>query len=248
MDPFIEETLRSLERNRFRALYAEDVAAAREEVLRLIPKGSRVGIGDSVSVRQLDVLDELQTHGRLLVNPFSEEISSLSLTNEVDEDQRKEMHRLALASDVFITGTNAVTRGGILVNTDCGGNRVAGMIFGPDEAVIVVGRNKIVRDLGEALQRIKNVIAPRLAEIKGMRVPCVAAGRCVDCDSEERLCNVTTILEKAPTYTAVTVIIVDEDLGLGWSRDWSQERIDHLFSACDELTWLRRRRSATQRT
>lgn len=241
MDSVIEKTLRSLERNHFEAVYADSVTTARDVVLAAVPKGSTVGIGDSVSVRQLDVLDELQAHGRLLVNPFSEEISSLSVTNEVVEDQRKEMHRMALACEVFITGTNALTEDGMLVNTDGGGNRVAGMIFGPDRVIIVVGRNKIVRDLDEAFHRIKNVIAPKLAEIKGMRVPCIAAGRCVECESEERLCNVTTILERAPTYTAVTVIIVDDDLGLAWSDDWGQERVDLMCTSCDELTWLRRR-------
>jgi len=241
MDSVIEKTLKSLERNHFKAVYADSVTTARDVVLAAVPKGSTVGIGDSVSVRQLDVLDELQAHGRLLVNPFSEEISSLSVTNEVVEEQRKEMHRMALACEVFITGTNALTEDGMLVNTDGGGNRVAGMIFGPDRVMIVVGRNKIVRDLDEAFHRIKNVIAPKLAEIKGMRVPCIAAGRCVECESEERLCNVTTILERAPTYTAVMVIIVDDDLGLAWSDDWCEERVDLMCASCDELTWLRRR-------
>lgn len=241
MDDLIEQTLKCLKQNHFRAIYAKDVVAAREKVLELIPKGSTVGIGDSVSVRQLEVLEELRANGRLLIDPFSKEISVLSVTKEVNESQRKEMHRLALACEFFITGTNAVTQDGKLVNTDGGGNRVAGMIFGPTYVIIVVSRNKIVQDLDAAFYRIKNVIAPRLAKIKGMKVPCVRAGKCVECKSEERLCNVTTILEKAPAYTEVTVILVDDDLGLGWDESWSQERIERIHSNCDELTWLRRR-------
>jgi hypothetical protein len=243
MDNLIEQTLKCLEQNHFKAIYAENIAAAREKVLELIPKGSTVGVGDSVSVRQLEVLEELRARGRLLVDPFSKEISVLSATKEVNEGQRKEMHRLALACEFFITGTNALTQDGKLVNTDAGGNRVAGMIFGPKNVIIVVGRNKIVQDLDAAFYRIKNVIAPRLARIKGMRTPCVNTGKCTDCTTEERACNVTTILEKAPSYTGITVIIVDDDLGLGWDEDWPKERIDIIHSNCDELTWLRRRLS-----
>ena len=117
------------------------------------------------------------------------------------------------------------------------------MIFGPKNVIIVVGRNKIVQDLDAAFYRIKNVIAPRLARIKGMRTPCVNTGKCTDCKTEERACNVTTILEKAPSYTDIIVIIVDDDLGLGWDEDWPKERIDIIHSNCDELTWLRRRLS-----
>ena len=245
MDNLIAETLKSLEQNNFKTAYAEDIEAAHEKVLELIPKGATVGVGDSVSVRQLGVLDELRAQGRLLIDPFSREISLMSTTREITESQRWEMHKLAVDCEFFITGTNAITRDGKLVNTDAGGNRVAGMIFGPRNVVIVVGRNKIVQDLNEALYRIKNVIAPQLCKITERKAPCVKVGRCTDCKSEERACNVTTILEKRPTYTGFTVVMVNEDLGLGWDEDWPKERIDRIYSDCAELTWLKGRPGLT---
>ena len=165
----------------------------------------------------------------------------MSLTGEITEAQRREMHKIALACEFFITGTNALTCDGKLINTDGGGNRVAGMIFDPKNVVIVVGRNKIVQNLDEALYRVKNVIAPQLAKIKGMKTPCVDTGKCVDCQSEERICNVTTIIERVPGYNHITIVIVNEDLGLGWDEDWPKEPLNRIYHNCAEYTSLRRR-------
>jgi hypothetical protein len=241
MDDRVERTLACLERNAFNTFYARNAGIARAYVLEAIPVGVTVGVGDSVSVRQLDVLGELALSGRLLVDPFSRETSLLSTSNDISEDQRWEMHKLAVNCEYYITGSNVITRDGKLVNTDAGGNRVGGMIFGPKRVIIVAGSNKIVEDVEEAIWRIKNVIAPQLARIKGINSPCVRAGRCVECHGSERICNVTTILERAPTYTGVTVVLVDQDLGLSWAEDWSQERKDRIVAKCDALTWLRRR-------
>jgi hypothetical protein len=150
------------------------------------------------------------------------------------------MHKQAVNCEYFITGANAVTRDGMLVSTDAGGNRVGGMIFGPQQVVIVVGKNKIVRDLEEAFHRIKNVIAPALCRIKGRKTPCAVEGRCTDCRSPERACHVTVVLERCPTYTPVTVVLVDADLGLGWDEDWPRERVEQIYAACSALTWLKR--------
>ncbi len=241
MNDRVESTLASLKRNSFNAFYAQNADSARAYVLETIPVGVTLGVGDSVSVRQLDVLSELAQNGRLLVDPFSQETSVLSTRRDITEDQRWQMHKLAVDCEYFITGSNAITQDGKLVNIDAGGNRVGGMIFGPKNVIIVAGSNKIVEDVEAALWRIKNIIAPQLARIKGINSPCVRAGQCVDCHGPERICNVTTILERAPTYTGVTVVLVDQDLGLSWAENWSQERKDHIVAECDTLTWLRRR-------
>jgi hypothetical protein len=240
VEDLLAETLASLRRNGFGALYAADVGVAREAVLSLIPVGATVGVGDSVSVRQLGVLEELEAGGRLVVNPFGREVSLRSTAGEISETQRWHMHKQAVNCEYFITGANAVTRDGMLVSTDAGGNRVGGMIFGPQQVVIVVGKNKIVRDLEEAFHRIKNVIAPALCRIKGRKTPCAVEGRCTDCRSPERACHVTVVLERCPTYTPVTVVLVDADLGLGWDEDWPRERVEQIYAACSALTWLKR--------
>jgi hypothetical protein len=116
-------------------------------------------------------------------------------------------------SDVLLTSTNAITETGQLVNIDHAGQRVAAMIFGPKKVIIIAGINKIVRDVDEALKRVKNVAAPMNAKRLNMNVPCAVTGTCTDCDSQDRMCNVTTIIERKPVHTRVIVMLLREELG-----------------------------------
>ena len=127
-------------------------------------------------------------------------------------------------SDVFVIGTNAVTLDGKLVNIDGTGNRVAAMIFGPKKVIIVVGANKIVKDVGEAINRVREYCAPRNVIRHGtkhhrtefMDLPCAKTGVCVDCNHPWRICLYTTIIEGAIEWNRgrMNVILVGEELGL----------------------------------
>ncbi len=229
----IRVTLEALKRNRFAAHYAGDAAEARGLVLELVPSEATVGIGDSATLRQLNVLPQLLARGNRVVNPFDRDLSS--------DPNRAAERQLAWSqvngTAVFLTGTNAVTADGKLVNTDCAGNRVAGMLYGHAKVVLVVGRNKIVKDLNEALERVKKVLAPAHALAKKMPTPCAETSVCSDCSAPYRLCNVTVIMEKKPFRADMTVILVDEDLGLGWDSAWSRERIERIRKAYQRETW-----------
>lgn len=122
--------------------------------------------------------------------------------------------RRALLSGPFLSGTNAITRDGKLGNLDMNGNRAGGIIFGPRHIVVVAGRNKIARDLGAAMARVKCQAAPPNAKHRGKHTPCTTAGRCSDCRSPDRTCNVWTITEKSSPKSRIKVVLVDEDLGL----------------------------------
>jgi hypothetical protein len=100
-----------------------------------------------------------------------------------------------------------------------------------------VGKNKIVSDVHEALDRVRNIIAPTHAKHRKRKVPCVKAGRCLDCRSEERICNITAIIEGNPHMSTITVVIIDEDLGLGWDRSWPTERQQSIESAYGNVVW-----------
>jgi hypothetical protein len=112
------------------------------------------------------------------------------------------------------------------------------MIFGPKKVIIIVGRNKIVKDVEDALYRIKNVIAPHHAKTKEFRTPCSQTGNCNDCSSNRRICNVTTIIEKKPWRTDITIILIDEDLGLSWDEEWQNTRINKIRSNYEKATWV----------
>ena len=132
--------------------------------------------------------------------------------------------------DVLLVSTNAVTLDGKLVNTDGMGNRVTGMVFGVKKVILLIGANKIVRDVDEALDRIQNMISPYHAKYIGLNTPCALTEACSDCDSPQRICNITTILLKKPPSVDFAIVLTGEDLGLGWDPAWPEERIEKIKS------------------
>jgi L-lactate utilization protein LutB len=234
LDAQIEVALRNLLANNFDARFAENSDTAKKIVSGSISKNTIVGIGDSATVRQIGIIEELEKKGVRVLNPFSRE-----LTNDPAKTAlRDNISRQIFSCDVFVCGTNAVTRDGKLVNIDAVGNRVASMIFGPRKVFIIAGKNKIVKDVDEALYRIKNLIAPFHARTKRFATPCAKTGKCSDCSAPKRICSVTSIIEKRPWRTEISVILVDEDLGLSWDETWPEDRILKAKSNYEEVTWV----------
>ena len=132
----------------------------------------------------------------------------------VSREEGWERRRQSLLADLFITGTNAVTESGMLVNLDMIGNRVGGITFGPKNVIILVGRNKIVSALEDAMMRIKNYTAPANAIRLNMKTPCVKTSYCEECKSKERICNTWAITEKSFPKGRIKVVLINEDLGL----------------------------------
>ena len=232
----MEEVLASLQARHIRGEYAENREEATRKILQLIPAGATVGIGDSTAMRQVGILPALKERGTKVLNPFEPKGDGVSV--EDFRAWRTRVMREATLADVFLTGSNAVTRDGRIVNVDANGNRVAGMFWGHPLSIVVVGRNKIVGDLEEAFGRIRQVIAPthfyvRSTELRGRirKTPCAATGECQDCRSTERGCNIFSIIEGKPSQTELHVILVDLDLGLGWDPSWPAGRIAEIREA-----------------
>ena len=188
------------------------------------------------TVRQIGIIEELKRRGLKVLDGFYRGIS-----RELHDELVKE----SMLCDVFLTGTNAVTLDGRLVNVDAVGNRVAGIFYGHPMSIVVVGRNKLVRNLDEAFHRIRSLIAPnhiriRSIELGGPRVktPCVATGICNDCRSKDRMCNVFTIIEGKPLRTNINVVIINEDLGLAWDESWPKERISRVIEEYKRYVWI----------
>ena len=206
----VNKTLEAIKRNGFRAVYVGNRKEALRGILEEIPLGGTVGAGDSLTLKEIGVFEELKRRGLTLFWPFDEKVA---------KEERRSIARKALLTDVFLSGSNALTMDGKIVNVDASGNRIAGMIFGPKKVIIVVGVNKIVKNVEEALERIRKVAAPlnakRIREERGWELlPCVEAGECVDCNAENRICNITAIIEKKPRAIHIAIIIVGEKLGL----------------------------------
>jgi len=230
----IEETLKNLLANNFEAKFAENRDAVKQIVVGSISKDATVGIGDSATIRQIGIVDYLEKRGIVVLNPFSREMT----TDPAKTMERDDISRRIFSCDFLVSGTNAVTIDGKLVNTDAVGNRVASMIFGPRKVFIIAGKNKIVKDVDEALYRIKNIIAPFHARTKGFATPCAKTGKCSDCNALRRICSVTSIIEKKPWRTEVSVILVNEDLGLSWAETWPKDRIRKIKLNYEKATWV----------
>jgi len=132
----------------------------------------------------------------------------------VQPEEILERRRQALLVDLFITGTNAITEVGQLVNLDMFGNRVGAITFGPKAVIVLVGRNKIVPDLEGAMLRIKEYVAPANAMRLDKKTPCVKTSHCMECNSPERICNTWTITEKSFPKGRINVVLINEDIGL----------------------------------
>jgi hypothetical protein len=208
----IQDLIERLDENNIPAFYVNTGGEAFRKVMSMIPEGSVVGFGDSLTLRQIGVVDALTKGNYTFLNPWKPGTS-------VEENVR--LKKQALTSDVFVTGTNALTLDGKIVNVDGHGNRVAAMLFGPAKVIIVIGINKIVENLEQALEKIKNKTAPlNVKRHPGFdpMPPCGITGVCSDCSSPWRICNKTVIIERQYDNNKykpiVSVVIVGEELGI----------------------------------
>ncbi len=133
---------------------------------------------------------------------------------KIPKEEQLERRRQSLLVDLFITSSNALTESGQLVNLDMIGNRTGGITFGPRHVVVLIGRNKIVGDLRDAIYRIKNYVAPTNAMRLDMKTPCVKTSYCEECKSPDRICNTWTITEKSFPKGRIRVVLINQDLGL----------------------------------
>ncbi|WP_321516020.1 lactate utilization protein [Marinifilum fragile] len=198
-----------LEQNNFEVYISESSESAYhsfvEEILPTLNVQS-VSYGDSKTMHETRVLDYIKTCGSY------EFIDTFNPENDWREQilQRKR----ALTADLFLTGSNAITETGCLVNLDMIGNRITALTFGPRYVVLFVGKNKIVKDLESAMKRVKDVAAIKNAQShKNLNVPCQKIGKCIDCSSPHRICNTWTITEKSYPKKRIKIVLINEDLG-----------------------------------
>jgi hypothetical protein len=201
----VERAINALKKNNFEALCVADSKAALEEVMKRIPDGSTVGVGGSVTLGQIGLLDALKNRKINLIWPFQQ---------ARNDEERIELIRKSFSADFFLSSTNAVTEDGKLYNVDATGNRVGAMFIGPKQVIVVAGVNKIVKDIEAAENRVRDWTAPQNAKRLNRKTPCVETGVCADCSSPDRICNIYVTLAKRPSRTDVIIILVGEKLGI----------------------------------
>jgi uncharacterized protein (DUF342 family) len=200
----LAKTAEALRSNYFDSRVCEDREQVLTGVLGFVQTGMKVGFGGSITVREVGLVERVRASGAIVLDHWKEGLTP----GEIAEIRLQQ-----LTCDVFVTGTNAITEKGEIVNTDGIGNRVNSMTFGPKKVIILAGYNKIVPDVSAALERIKNYAAPMNAKRLGLPLPCATSGHCHDCKSEQRICRIVSILQRKPGITDVSVFLIKEKLG-----------------------------------
>ena len=190
-------------RRNIEAVYCASAAEAKEYVLGLIPEGSSVTYGGSVTLNETGIMDELKS-GRY--NFIDRSASS-------DSKEIKAQYALQVQADFMLMSTTAFTADGELVNIDGRANRLSLLLCGPDHVIVVAGMNKFAKTRAEALDRVHNVASPPNCVRLEKKTPCAATGMCGDCHGEGCICCQEVITRHSMITGRIKVVLVGEELG-----------------------------------
>jgi hypothetical protein len=170
----------------------------------LIQPGCTVGCGDSATLEQLGVFDFLRKGEFHFLDKHEPGLTSA---------EKRELYLQNFRADIFVSGANAITADGKIINIDGNGSRVAPMIYGPNRVVLIVGTNKIADNEEEGMRRARQIAGPMDAKRLGRKTPCAVTGVCTDCSSPERICNDFVVIASQFNLDRIHVIIVGGSYG-----------------------------------
>ena len=199
-DLLSQKVIKGLESRNMKGFYAKDREEALKIALDLIPEGSSVTMGGSVSVAEIGLVDAVKNGNYEFID------------RNTAEDKRKAA-LTAYDVDVFLSSCNAMTEDGVLVNIDGNANRVSAIAHGPRKVLFIVGMNKVCKDVDSAMKRARNVAAPINAQRFGLETPCAKTGSCMDCKSPDTICCQFLITRYSRHADRIYVILVNDHLG-----------------------------------
>ena len=200
----VKRTLANLEKNNISGYYVEDEKELLSKLGEILQEGWTVAFGGSMTLFETGVVDYVREGKYNLLDRYA---------NGLKSEDIKEIYRKSFYADAYITSTNALLEDGQLYNVDGTGNRVAAMLYGPDNVIVIAGINKLVGNLEEAIERNKNIAAPANCVRLNRRTPCTKVGQCMDCNSEDRICNDYVLIKRQNISGRIKVIIVGKTLG-----------------------------------
>ena len=204
MNEQVEKTLQALRRNNMSGVFVQDEIALLGALEELLQENAVIGVGDSVTLAETGALDLLRNGSYIFLDKYRDGIT---------REEKREIYIKNFSADFFLCSTNALTEEGELYNIDGNGSRVAPMIYGPKQVIIIMGTNKIVRNKEEAIRRVRNFAAPLDAKRLNKNTPCVKLGHCVDCSSPHRICNSFVTIARQFDPNRIKIIIVNKVLG-----------------------------------
>ena len=195
--------VKNLQSRHFDAYYCATKEEALAKALELIPEGATIGWGGCMTAGQMGLMDALHQGNYKLLD--RDQCKTM--------EEREAMQRQAFSADFFLSGANGLSLDGQMVNIDGTGNRVAPVIYGPSNVLIVAGMNKVSTNLDAAMERVRNIAAPPNCIRLGLDTPCAKFGRCVDCLDANCICCNTVITRMSKIRGRIKVILVGETLG-----------------------------------
>ena len=195
--------IKNLKLRHFDACYCADREAALNKALEWIPEGVSVGWGGACSAQQIGLMDAIKKEGYLVYD--RDTCTTL--------EERVKMMKKCLTADVFLTGANAISLDGQMVNIDGNGNRVAAIVYGPDSIIVIAGMNKVVDTLEDAVHRARTIAAPMNQQRFSNQTPCQITGSCSDCNAPDCICNQILITRHCRPAGRIKFILVGEELG-----------------------------------
>ena len=202
-DKRAEVLVKNLRSRHFDACYCQTKEEALEKALSWIPQGASVGWGGATSAQQIGLMDALH---RGDYRPIDRDRCQTF-------QERQQAMAQAMTADVFVTGANALSMDGQMVNIDGIGNRVASIIYGPKMVLVIAGMNKVEDTLENAVNRARTVAAPINKQRFPGETPCLKTGVCGDCKSDSCICNQMVITRNCMPPNRIRFILVGEELG-----------------------------------
>lgn len=199
----INRTLEALRKNNMEGYLINTENELIHKIQELVNEGSKVSLGGSMTLFETKIMEHLRSGRYELLDRYKEGLTA---------DEIKEIYRKSFFCDAYFTSTNAITEEGELYNVDGNGNRVAAMLYGPDKVIVIAGVNKIVKDINEAIYRVENLAAPENAKRLNRKTPCTVTGKCMNCNSPERICREYTVIRK-PVPNRIFVLLLNEEYG-----------------------------------
>jgi hypothetical protein len=200
-----QKVVKAFQSRFFDAFYFDECEDAVEKIFSLIPKDHQVSWGGSKTLVDLGIQQRLANEGYKLLD--RDKASS--------PEERGEIMRRAMLCDTFLSGTNAVSEDGQLVNIDGYGNRVAAMIFGPKQVIVAVGMNKVAKTYEDAIVRARTIAAPlNTQRFPNLKTPCNETGSCANCLSPDTICSFLVTTRVCKPAGRIKVILIGKDLGL----------------------------------
>ncbi|MCK9171003.1 MAG: lactate utilization protein [Treponema sp.] len=202
-DKLGEQLVKAFKMRHFDAYYCSTKQAAAQQIISLIPRSDVVAWGGSMTMEAVGIIQRVKMEGWKVIDRDT----------ALNKEEKFELMRQSLLCDTYLTGTNAITEDGELINIDGNGNRTAAMMFGPKSVIIACGMNKVVKDITAAVSRARNYAAPVNAQRFDIKTPCKLTGSCADCKSPESICTYIVRTRLCRPEGRIKIVLIGESLG-----------------------------------